>query len=112
MAKSKIMQCKIITPEGPVFEHDAVSVVLPAQDGQVGILADHCPMILLLGTGQMSLESPARGRLSGGEGDRYYMPIYGGFAEINQNRLTVLAEETGKLIKAGRRGRTTEDYDD
>jgi F-type H+-transporting ATPase subunit epsilon len=111
MAKNKIMHCRVLTPEGPAFEHEATSVVLPARDGQVGVLPDHCPTILLLGTGQMSLTG--RPPAEDIPPPRFYLPIYGGFAEIVENRLTVLAEETGKLIKAGRKGGFTyEEHDD
>jgi len=37
MAKSKL-HCSVITPERKVLEADVDSVILPAHDGQIGVL--------------------------------------------------------------------------
>lgn len=82
---AKTFTCKVITPEGVLLERTAVSVVFPAHDGLVGILAEHAPMITMVGQGGLSLQD---------EQDRVFVvELTGGFAEVRENVLTVLADE-------------------
>jgi F-type H+-transporting ATPase subunit epsilon len=64
------MKAAIISPERVLFEGEVTSVVAPAFDGEVGILARHAPMVALLGTGVLRLEAigggPRRFKVSGG----------------------------------------------
>lgn len=80
----------VLTPVGPVFEGDAVSVVLPAVDGQVGILAGRAPLIAMLNKGLLVIEQP--------DDVRRGLRVEGGFAEMRDNRLTVLAEQAAQAF--------------
>jgi F-type H+-transporting ATPase subunit epsilon len=60
-------------------------VQFPAHDGLVGILADHAAMITLVGQGGLMLLD---------DQDRVvFTQVTGGFAEVRQNVLTVLADQ-------------------
>jgi F-type H+-transporting ATPase subunit epsilon len=83
MAKSFI--CKVITPEGVLLEKPAVSAQFPVHDGLVGILPDHAPMITLVGRGALTLQDDG-GRV-------FFVQMSGGFAEVRQNVLTILADQ-------------------
>ncbi|NLF29513.1 MAG: ATP synthase F1 subunit epsilon [Planctomycetes bacterium] len=85
------LQCRVITPEGEVLNRRALSVRYPAHDGQVGILPNHAPMITLVGEGSLILRTP--------ENRRWFLEMKGGFAEIRDNLLTILAVRTGDLIE-------------
>ena len=73
----------IMTPERRVLQTQADSVVLPAADGELGILSHHAPLVAQLHAGQIRL------RL----GDKVeYFAVSGGFVEVQNNRVTVMAE--------------------
>jgi F-type H+-transporting ATPase subunit epsilon len=74
----------IISPEKALFEGEAQFVVLPAYDGEMGILADHAPLMALLGEGVLRVESVA--------GTRRFR-VAGGFVQVVENRVSVLSEE-------------------
>lgn len=81
MAESGTFQCSVVTPARAVLECDAKSVVLPAWDGEIGILRNRAPLVCRLGIGELRVETPT---------ERHTMFLDGGFAEMSDNRLTIL----------------------
>jgi F-type H+-transporting ATPase subunit epsilon len=79
------LACSITTPEKLVFDGAARRVVVPAADGEMGILPRHAPLIALLGAGELRLHD-----LQGGI-RRFY--VNGGFIHVLENRLNVLATQ-------------------
>ena len=75
----------IITPEKAVYEGDVTSAVVPAHDGEVGFLQDRAPMLVRLGIGTL--------RIDGGDDGSLAFVVDGGFAEMVDNKLTVLTEQ-------------------
>ena len=75
----------VITPEQVVLEAEASYTNLPAHDGQIGILQNRAPLLVQLGAG--SLEA----RLADGKTRRF--EVQGGFAQMRDNKLTVLCEK-------------------
>ena len=75
---------EIVSPEKLLVSLDVDMVVIPASEGDIGVLPDHSPMIVLLRGGEVILY----------EGEqitsRYF--VTGGFAEITEKRCTVLAD--------------------
>ena len=53
--EDKTFHCDLIDPTGKLLDCQATSVVLPAHDGQLGILYDHMPMLCQLGLGTMKV---------------------------------------------------------
>ena len=78
-----MLRVSVISPEAVLFEGDAESVVAPAHDGEVGILTGHAPLMALLGNGQL--------RLGGSDGRRFN--VSGGFVQVLDNKVRVVAEE-------------------
>jgi F-type H+-transporting ATPase subunit epsilon len=78
------VKVSVISPEGSVFEGEAESVVVPAWDGEVGVMKGHAPMLVLLGEGTM--------RINGGGGDQQFK-ISGGFMQVVDDVVTVLSEK-------------------
>ncbi len=79
------LTCSITTPEELLHESEARLVVVPASDGELGILATHAPMTALLGVGELRIEEP------GGERRSFY--VRGGFVQVLRDRVIVLATE-------------------
>lgn len=74
----------VISPERKLFEGPAKFAVLPAFDGEVGILRDHAPLMALLGEGTLRIETA--------EGTRRFT-VAGGFVQVLDNEVSVLSEE-------------------
>src|SRR5437773_3328578 len=73
--------CTVVTPEQTALETKADFVALPLFDGEIGILANHSPLIGRLGYGEMRIKS-------GGQTAIYY--VDGGFVQVADNVVAVL----------------------
>ena len=78
---------RVVSPERVVYEGDARALVVPAWDGQVGILPGHAPMLALLGAGELAVAVP------GGNTQRYH--VAGGILKVEAAGATVLTEYAG-----------------
>jgi F-type H+-transporting ATPase subunit epsilon len=88
------LRLTVVTPESKVVETEADEVQLPGSEGYLGILPGHTPLITLLKTGVLSYRGAGR---SGA------LAVSAGFAEIANDRLSVLAdsaEEAGQIDSA------------
>jgi F-type H+-transporting ATPase subunit epsilon len=75
----------IVSPERLLMSRPVDMVVIPAAEGELGVLPQHAPMIVLLRGGTIRL-------YEGGQViERLF--VSGGFAEITPARVTVLADE-------------------
>jgi F-type H+-transporting ATPase subunit epsilon len=75
----------IVTPERQLLREKAVEVQLPGENGYLGVLPGHAPLITELGIGELSYHD-----LAGKESA--HLAIVRGFAEVLSGRVTVLAE--------------------
>ncbi len=82
MAKS--FECTLVTPERSVLDAQATYVDLPAHDGQLGVMVGRAPMLIELGVGKATIQT------DDGQPRRYVLD--GGFAQMNDDRLTLLCE--------------------
>lgn len=82
------MLLEILTPEAKVFSGDVYGVQMPGQDGLFEVLDNHAPMVSALGKGNIKILTTK----NAGAPETY--AIDGGFAEILNNKVTVLAEGT------------------
>lgn len=82
---------RVIAPDKTVWDSTAEEVILPSTTGQLGILSGHAPLLTALEIGVMRVRS-----------GRDWLPIalMGGFAEIENNEVTILvnAAERGENI--------------
>jgi F-type H+-transporting ATPase subunit epsilon len=78
----------LIAPDKILFSGEVDQVDVPGIDGDFGVLAEHAPMIVLLRPGVLTV-------MVGGEAQR--VVIFGGFAEISPQGLTVLADQATSL---------------
>jgi F-type H+-transporting ATPase subunit epsilon len=75
---------ELVAPERILFSGDVDNVVLPASEGDMTVLPGHAPMMTALKTGFLVItDGPGNGRR---------VLVRGGFADVNQRGLTVLAE--------------------
>ena len=76
---------ELVTPARLVRSDDVHMVVVPGSEGEFGVLEGHAPFMSTIRNGDLAIY-----RTSGGEPER--IAIEGGFAEVNDRGLTVLAE--------------------
>jgi F-type H+-transporting ATPase subunit epsilon len=75
---------ELVSPERVLFSGPVNAVILPASEGEMTVLAGHAPTMTTLKTGFLMItDTPGNGKR---------ILVRGGFADINQNGLTVLAE--------------------
>jgi len=75
---------ELVTPERMLLSEDASRVVVPGTEGDFTVLAGHAPVISTIRPGVIAVS------LSDSRTVRLF--VKGGFAEVDQNRLTVLAQ--------------------
>ena len=86
MAENKL-HLSIVTPERLVLDEDVDQVNVPGVEGDLGILYDHAPLLTTMRPGRFSYE------LSGEKGrEAIHMIVSGGYLEVTDNRVIVLAE--------------------
>ena len=85
---------EIVSPEKLLLSRPVDMVVIPASEGDMGVLEGHTPMIVMLRGGLISLY----------EGDRVTDTLFvaGGFAEVTPERCTVLANEVAPVAELKR----------
>lgn len=76
---------ELVTPEKMVASGDVYMVVIPGTEGESGIMAGHAPYMTTLRNGEIAVY-----RSQGAQPE--LIPITGGFAEVSEKGLTVLAE--------------------
>jgi F-type H+-transporting ATPase subunit epsilon len=75
------LTCTVVTPELTALETKADFVALPLFDGELGIAANHSPLIGRLGYGEMRIKSAGQTLV-------YY--VDGGFVQVANNVVAVL----------------------
>ncbi len=78
-----MLNLEIVTPEKKVFSETVDAVTVPTASGEVGILENHAPLISALKAGILSYSKA---------GATERMMIAGGFLEVSQNNVSVLAD--------------------
>jgi len=74
---------RVYSPEQELFEGEVREVTAPGAYGEIGILPDHAALVTILEAGVLSYRS---------DGEVTKLRIGGGFAEVRDNVMTVLAD--------------------
>jgi F-type H+-transporting ATPase subunit epsilon len=81
------VQTRIITPESTVLEmEDVEHVLLPAAGGEMGVLPGHIATVVQIDVGRIQVDR------EGEDVEPIILATSGGFAEILEDSITVLAE--------------------
>ena len=76
---------ELVTPEKLVRSDDVHMVVVPGVEGDFGVMEGHAPFMTTLKDGAIDIY-----KTPGGEPES--VKVSGGFAEVGDNGLTILAE--------------------
>ena len=78
---------ELVTPDKLVMSDDVYMVVVPGTEGDFGVLAGHAPYMSTLRNGDIAVYR------SGFADTPEKIAVEGGFAEVSERGLTVLAEK-------------------
>jgi F-type H+-transporting ATPase subunit epsilon len=85
---------EIVSPEKLLLSRPVDMVVIPASEGDIGVLPGHAPMIVMLRGGTVALYD--------GETITDRLFVGGGFAEITPERCTLLATDVAPVAELNR----------
>jgi F-type H+-transporting ATPase subunit epsilon len=74
---------EIVTPEDRVYSETVDTVVIPTLEGEIGILPGHIPLLTQVADGELRVTK---------DGETKGLVVGSGFAEIEGDRVKVLAE--------------------
>lgn len=83
----KTLTVSVVTPDGPVLEDKYEMVSCKAENGELGILPGHIPLVAPLTISAVRLKR-------GNDVDR--LAINGGFLEVRPDKITILAQSAEK----------------
>jgi F-type H+-transporting ATPase subunit epsilon len=81
------LELEIVTPERQLVRQPVSEVQVPGKDGALGILPGHAALLGQLGAGALSYTAA---------GQSHYLAIYGGFVEVLEDHVRVLADSAEK----------------
>lgn len=84
---AETIQLEIVTPERLVVNDTAEYIEIPGKSGYLGVLPGHAPLITELAVGAISYNNA---------GQTKRLAVAWGFAEVLQNKVTILAETAEK----------------
>ena len=91
---AETVRFELVSPEKLLLALDAEMVVVPGEAGDFGVLPGHSPLISTIRNGVIEVT------VNGSVSERIF--VAGGFAEIANDKLTVLAEEAVPVSKLDR----------
>lgn len=79
------IRLELVTPERMILSEDVDEVIAPGVEGDLGVLPDHTPLLTALRVGELAYRT--------GKQMDYVAIVGGGFLEINNNKVIVLADD-------------------
>ena len=87
----RLINLEIVTPEKVIYRGTARAVTVPGTVGSFQILYNHAPIISTLETGAIKVIDE--------NGSEIYYVVTGGFVEVKDNNVAVLADSAEKVEK-------------
>ncbi len=81
---AKPFQVDVVSPEATVWSGMATIVIARTPEGELGIMADHEPLMGALATGPVEIESET--------GERTTIGVHGGFIQVLNNQVTLITD--------------------
>lgn len=86
----KAFTVNVVTPDGPVYDSEVEMVIAKAKSGELGIMADHIPLVAPLEIGAVRLKNG---------GNEEVVAVSGGLLEVRPDKVTILAQAAEKADK-------------
>lgn len=93
---SKTIQIEVVSSEKSLYSGEATMVVAPGEDGELGILPGHAPLLTRIKAGVLKINMA--------DGKEEFMYVSGGVLEVQPEKITVLADvaERGEALDESR----------
>jgi F-type H+-transporting ATPase subunit epsilon len=78
------IRVEVVSAEQSIFSGEAKFVALPGENGELGILRGHTPLITRIRPGSVRIEKA--------DGEEEFVFVAGGYLEVQPDRVTVLAD--------------------
>jgi F-type H+-transporting ATPase subunit epsilon len=82
-----LIRLDIVTPAGLLMSENVAMINLPASLGSMGVLKNHAPLMTTLDIGVIKYNQDSAD---------HYLAVHGGFAEVKDNVVIVLADSAEK----------------
>lgn len=79
----KKIRIRIVTPVRQLYDKEVDMVIIRGSEGDLGIMSGHQAITTALGYGIMKIKN---------DGEEIIAIVFGGFAEINPNQITILSD--------------------
>jgi F-type H+-transporting ATPase subunit epsilon len=79
----------VVSAEESIFSGEATFVALPGENGELGIMPRHTPLITRIKPGAVRIQ---RAKADGTPGDEEFIFVAGGILEVQPGTVTVLAD--------------------
>lgn len=86
MADAATFNVTIVTPDGTVFDDTSTMLVVTTDDGELGFMANHLPMIAALAIGRLTLKH------ADSQADDTEVAVNGGYVRFDGKKATVVAD--------------------
>jgi F-type H+-transporting ATPase subunit epsilon len=78
------MQVEVVSADEVVWSGEATNIIAKTVDGDIGILANHSPVLAVLVPGGVEIVCP--------DGAREIVAVEGGFMSVSRGRVSILSE--------------------
>lgn len=75
---------QVATPENMFLDEDVLALIAPGEDGYLGVLSHHAPLLVCLKSGVLIITDT--------HNKKAYYQISAGFLEVSHNRASLLVE--------------------
>jgi F-type H+-transporting ATPase subunit epsilon len=82
---ARILLCEIVTPERIMYSGEIEMLIVPALDGELGVLPLHAPMVAALREGEV--------RVKHADETYEWFAVSGGYLQVHEDKAIVLADE-------------------
>lgn len=82
----KTLSVSVVTPDGPILEDSFEMVSCKAENGELGIMPGHIPLVAPLTISSVRLKGQSSHRIA----------VSGGFLEVRPEKVTILAQSAEK----------------
>lgn len=78
------MQVEVVSADEVVWSGEAINIIAKTVDGDIGILANHSPVLAVLAPSGVEIICP--------DGKREVIAVEGGFMSVSRGRVSILSE--------------------
>lgn len=82
------LKVAVVDRSRTLYQGEASQVIMPAADGDLGVLPGHQPLLVVLRAGQVRVDAPG----STGKAGSHEFPVKAGFASVDNDTVTVVLE--------------------